>query len=47
MKSANSSAAFGCGAWRATPMPCGRAITGSIAAQSTGAPRFLADSALA
>jgi hypothetical protein len=45
-KSRKSSAACGCGAARATPMPCGRAATGSTGMKSMGAPRFFSDSTL-
>src|SRR5581483_1521047 len=46
-KSANNSAACGCGAFFATATPCGRATTGSTGAQSIGPPLRLSDSALA
>src|SRR5438309_200509 len=40
MKSANRSAAFGCGAFLASPTACGRPTSGSTATQSAGAPLF-------
>src|SRR5258706_849383 len=46
-KSANSSAAFGCGACAATPIPWARATTGFTGSQSMGAPLRFSDSALA
>ena len=42
----NSSAAFGCGAFVATPTPFTRAIAGGSTNQSIGAPLFLSCSAL-
>src|SRR5207253_9979970 len=42
-KSAKSTAAFGCGALRATPMPCGRAATGCTGTKSIGAPLRLSE----
>src|SRR5262249_23941793 len=41
-KSKNSTAAFGCGAFRASPSPVARAIAGGITNQSSGAPLVLA-----